>query len=34
MSSIKNKTEILNTKIEIYWILKNKFHKLKEEIEL
>jgi hypothetical protein len=34
MEKIVNKTEILNTKIEIYRILKEKFIKLKEEIEL
>ncbi len=34
MKNIRNKTEILKTKIEIYQILKEKFIKLKEEIEL
>ena len=34
MNKIVNKTEILKTKIEIYEILKEKFIKLKEEIEL
>ena len=34
MNNIENKTEILNTKIDIYKILKEKFLKLKEEIEL